>query len=554
MGIARDPRAAGRVIQGFFPGGRAAAVPRFASPPGPRQPQGGATPLPSHLAILRNVGGHPLPPVVQQKMEAVFGTSFQDVRVHVGPQASLIGALAFAHGSNLYFAPGQYDPLTPRGQQLLGHELAHVVQQRSGRVRNPFDSGIAVVHDHSLEAEAERMGQRAALYRAPAPMKPGAAAGRPAGRPRPSGVTQRREDPRRAPGPRPSVVQRDVGFEFEMNWAVKAPANTLGMDTDIITGTGWHAEPDLKPLPPAMLNQTRYTGYGNLEFVTDAFPETPAGRFSLQFTLNQIEGLVGRMASSWYGMRGWGEVRLSDFVNGGIQWGAVTGALPGRNDIWVDRNNSTGTASPQMSAGIRRERLSERSTAPHTMRTLIGQVQARAQVQAALRQATMTASEKQRYEGAVAHLGCIVAFGAQFSVTKLKYLHPLLSRTNFGSLPHSIRNHPNLIEDVIIASGLGTAATWAAQTGTALLAASPSLNQITIGNWLNGIIAGRDPLSWGQTGNLARWTPATVGPQGNRTVGHVYEFRGIARGGMPVDQWATWALSQFDYVKDTLNA
>jgi hypothetical protein len=95
-------------------------------------------------------------------MESVFGTNFADVRVHVGHEAASIGALAFTIGSDLYFAPGQYNPQTMQGQQLLGHELTHVVQQRAGRVRNPLGAGVAVVQDPALEAEAERMGLRAA--------------------------------------------------------------------------------------------------------------------------------------------------------------------------------------------------------------------------------------------------------------------------------------------------------------------------------------------------------------------------------------------------------
>jgi hypothetical protein len=94
-------------------------------------------------------------------MESLFKTSFADVRVHVGPHAEALGALAFTHGSNVYFAPGQYNPRTTQGQRLLGHELAHVVQQRAGRAKNPFGSGVAVLHDRSLEAEADRMGNQA---------------------------------------------------------------------------------------------------------------------------------------------------------------------------------------------------------------------------------------------------------------------------------------------------------------------------------------------------------------------------------------------------------
>ncbi len=127
-----------------------------------------------------------MPRAVQEKMEAFFGTSFADVRVHVGNEASSIGALAFTHGTDLYFAPGQYNPQTVPGQQLLGHELTHVVQQRAGRVRNPIASGVAVVQDPALEAEAERMGTCVATASPPIQAKragagPGVAPLRPTG-------------------------------------------------------------------------------------------------------------------------------------------------------------------------------------------------------------------------------------------------------------------------------------------------------------------------------------------------------------------------------------
>jgi hypothetical protein len=72
-----------------------------------------------------------------------------------------MGARALAHGSHLYFAPGHYNPTTAQGEQLLAHELAHVLQQRSGRAGNPFGSGIALLRDPALEAEAERMSKPA---------------------------------------------------------------------------------------------------------------------------------------------------------------------------------------------------------------------------------------------------------------------------------------------------------------------------------------------------------------------------------------------------------
>jgi ribosomal protein S18 acetylase RimI-like enzyme len=112
-------------------------------------------------------GGWPLPRDVRAKMEAALEADFSDVRIHVGPEANAIGAIAFTWGSDIHFAPGQYNPHTPHGQSLLGHELTHVVQQRAGRVANPFGSGVAVVQDQALEAEADRMGQRAATSKMP---------------------------------------------------------------------------------------------------------------------------------------------------------------------------------------------------------------------------------------------------------------------------------------------------------------------------------------------------------------------------------------------------
>lgn len=159
-----------RVIQGWF----AAGYPRILLPYQnvPLQPssRGPVVQVPPALVQMwsRSMGQR-LPEAVQRRMEDFFHTDFSDVRIHVGPQPASIGALAFTAGSNLYFAPGHYNPGSSHGRRLLGHELTHVVQQRLGRVRNPFGSGVAVVQDPLLEAEAERMGLRIA---ASAPIQP----------------------------------------------------------------------------------------------------------------------------------------------------------------------------------------------------------------------------------------------------------------------------------------------------------------------------------------------------------------------------------------------
>ncbi|MGE5786428.1 MAG: DUF4157 domain-containing protein [Myxococcales bacterium] len=114
-------------------------------------------------AFLTQSGrGDPLPTSLRLHMERYFGDDLSAVRVHTGSEAESIGALAFTLGTDIYFAPSQYQPHTQYGRELLGHELTHVLQQREGRVGNPFGDGIAVVQDNDLEAEADAHGREAA--------------------------------------------------------------------------------------------------------------------------------------------------------------------------------------------------------------------------------------------------------------------------------------------------------------------------------------------------------------------------------------------------------
>ncbi len=123
----------------------------------------GVTTTPVPAGQLRVIGeGRPLEPRIRETMENFFGADFSGVRVHEGPAAQAMGALAFTLGEELHFAPGLYDPGSREGVELLGHELAHVVQQRDGRVANPYGQGVAIVQDQALEAEADRLGQEVA--------------------------------------------------------------------------------------------------------------------------------------------------------------------------------------------------------------------------------------------------------------------------------------------------------------------------------------------------------------------------------------------------------
>ena len=89
---------------------------------------------------ISSSSGAPLPGGVRTRMEGAFGADFSGVRVHAdSPAASRIQARAFTHGSDVHFAPGQFQPGSPGGQHLLAHELTHVVQQSGGVHRLMWD-------------------------------------------------------------------------------------------------------------------------------------------------------------------------------------------------------------------------------------------------------------------------------------------------------------------------------------------------------------------------------------------------------------------------------
>ena len=105
-----------------------------------------------------------MPAEVQDKMESSFGSDFSNVNIYSNSQkAQGLGAYAFAQGNDVHFAPGQYNPKSQAGQELLGHELTHVVQQREGRVSTTMQKKVANINnDSALENEADVLGKKAA--------------------------------------------------------------------------------------------------------------------------------------------------------------------------------------------------------------------------------------------------------------------------------------------------------------------------------------------------------------------------------------------------------
>ncbi len=105
-------------------------------------------------------GGQALDAGVQTKMGEATGHDFSGVKVHTDAESHTLneqlGARAFTTGQDVFFRSGEYNPGSSGGQELLAHELTHVVQQGTGRV--PGGGGKMTVNDpgdvYEQEADA----------------------------------------------------------------------------------------------------------------------------------------------------------------------------------------------------------------------------------------------------------------------------------------------------------------------------------------------------------------------------------------------------------------
>ncbi|HTM22467.1 MAG TPA: DUF4157 domain-containing protein, partial [Kofleriaceae bacterium] len=112
----------------------------------------------ARLAAARGGSGQPLPEGLRGRFERTLGTDLGDVRVHTGGSADAaaraLGARAFAHGRDIYFADGGYQPDSEAGQHLLAHEVAHTAQAPTAGDPQLTSPGDAVEHDADRAADA----------------------------------------------------------------------------------------------------------------------------------------------------------------------------------------------------------------------------------------------------------------------------------------------------------------------------------------------------------------------------------------------------------------
>jgi hypothetical protein len=127
--------------------------------------------------------GMSLDNAIQAKMGAATGHDFSGVRVHTSPESHALNeqlsAKAFTTGQDIFFRAGEYNPGSSGGQELLAHELTHVVQQGTGRVGGGSGGMTVNAPGDAFEQEADAMskhvtsspasGEAAGLQRAEMP-------------------------------------------------------------------------------------------------------------------------------------------------------------------------------------------------------------------------------------------------------------------------------------------------------------------------------------------------------------------------------------------------
>src|SRR6478672_8827661 len=265
-------------------------------------------------------GGQPLADNIRKPMEQAFGADFSSVNIHTDAQSDQLNqsiqAKAFTTGQDIFFRQEAYDPGSQGGQELIAHELTHVVQQSGGAV------------------------QRSPL-------------------PQPKGLMPMQKSPQ-------GTIQRNVGFEFEVGSypVTKMMRNMLPAEaagTNVIP----NAAQDDNLLAKADV-LARNTGFElqidegvqdkHLEFVTNppGFAENKAGRAALKKAMEDIEALghevEQKVAAS--------NTKMNDGMADQqvIQTGEITGGVPTRPETLI-RGGGQMRAEPQTTAGIRFDQI-----------------------------------------------------------------------------------------------------------------------------------------------------------------------------------------------------
>ena len=114
-------------------------------------------------------GGQPLEADLQQSMGQAMGADFSGVRVHTDAQSDQLNrsiqAKAFTTGQDVFFRQGEYNPGSRGGQELIAHELTHVVQQNGGNINSSLYKKIQRQINDVIQRLDDKNGNEITLER-----------------------------------------------------------------------------------------------------------------------------------------------------------------------------------------------------------------------------------------------------------------------------------------------------------------------------------------------------------------------------------------------------
>ncbi|MEA5621539.1 DUF4157 domain-containing protein [Nostoc sp. UHCC 0251] len=125
-----------------------------------RSSDGGMATTPDLEASINRArgGGRPIENNVRKRMEQGFGADFSGARIHTDAQSDQLNrsiqARAFTTGQDVFFRQGAYQPGSRGGQELIAHELTHVVQQKANETRIQRKIGFEFEYINWRTAEA----------------------------------------------------------------------------------------------------------------------------------------------------------------------------------------------------------------------------------------------------------------------------------------------------------------------------------------------------------------------------------------------------------------
>lgn len=106
--------------------------------------------------------GQPLSDRIREPMEQAFGANFSGVKVHADATSDRLNqsiqAKAFTTGTDIFFRQGAYNPESRGGQELIAHELTHVVQQNGGLVQ-PGQAQTLQAAKHAIQPWRDENGK-----------------------------------------------------------------------------------------------------------------------------------------------------------------------------------------------------------------------------------------------------------------------------------------------------------------------------------------------------------------------------------------------------------